>query len=164
MLNFQLINKDDPEKLMYFYNKAYSWDKDKICFTEKKEKLADIIKYDNYIMQKGNSLIGFASNNSIENNIETYITVRDKFTPKEETPLKEIAEVCTIIRPDYRGFGYGSKLLESLLEVTKLKYSSAIAYIILGNKASLSLYKSFDFKYRCTNNGENYYEKKLIMK
>lgn len=163
MINFKLIDKDDPEKLMYFYNKAYSWDKDKVCFLGQRETLSEIIKYDNYVMQEGYALIGFASASSIENNIKTYITVRDKFIPKEETKLNEITELCTIIHPDYRGFGYGSKLLESLLEVTKLKYSSAIAYILMKNEASISLYKNFDFKYCCTNNGKNYYEKKLII-
>lgn len=159
MINFKLINKDNPEKLMYCYRKAYSWDKEKICFLGKEEKLCNLIKCDNYIMLEGDSIIGFASNGSIENNIETYIVVRDKFKPKVEIPLKEIAELCTIICPNYRGFGYGTKLLEALLEVTKLKYSSAIAYILLENKVSLNLYKSFDFKYRCTHQGENYYEK-----
>lgn len=163
MINFNLIDKDDPEKLMYFYNKAYSWDKDRVCFLGKKEGLSEVVKYDNYIMQEGYTLIGFASSGSIENNIKTYITVRDRFITKEESQLNKIAELCTIIRPVYRGFGYGSKLLESLLEVTTLKYSSAIAYILVENKASISLYKSFDFKYRCTYHGENYYEKKLVI-
>ena len=161
MINFKLIGNDDKERLMYFYNKAYSWDRDKKCFLGEKEKLSDIIKFDNYIMQEGNSPIGFASTSSIENNIKTYTTVRDKFIPKVEVPLKEIAELCTIIHPDYRGFGYGTKLIEFLLEVTKFKYSSAIAYILIENKTSISLCKGRGFKYRCTNNGENYYEKRL---
>lgn len=162
MLNFNLIDKDDPEKLIYFYNKAYSWDKDKLCFLGEKEGLSEIVKYDNYVMYEGNNLIGFASNGSIENNIRTYIIVRDKFIPKKKK-LNRIAELCTIIHPNYRGFGYGSKLLESLLDVTKLKYNSAIAYILVRNKASFSLYRSFDFQYKCSYNEGKIYEKKLVL-
>lgn len=162
MINFNLIDKDDPDKLLYFYNKAYSWDKDKICFLGAKETLLQIVKYDNYVMYEGNNLIGFASNGSIENSIKTYIIVRDKFIPKKKK-LNRVAELCTIIHPDYRGIGYGSKLLESLLEVTKLKYSSAIANILMENKASISLVKKMNFEYRCTCNKENFYEKKLVL-
>ena len=161
MINFKLSSRDDPERLYHFYNQAYSWDRDRICFLGEKEEASDISNFDNYIMQEGNRTIGFASNGSIEHNIKTYITVRDKFIPKIQVPLKEIAELCTIIHPDYRGFGYGTKLLEFLLEVTKLEYSSAIAYILIKNKTSISLCKGMGFQYRCTNNGENYYEKKL---
>lgn len=160
MLNFNLISKEDPEKLLYFYNKAYSWDKERLCFFGKPEIISEIVKYDNYVMQEGNNYIGFASNGSIENNIRTYITVRDQFIPKRKK-LNRLAELCTIIHPNYRGLGYGSKLLESLLEVTKLKYSSAVAYILIYNKASLALYKNVDFQYRCSVNNGNFYEKKL---
>lgn len=163
MINFRLMDNKNVEEVMNVYSKAYTWDKEKKCFLCNQESIDELSLSQNYAMYDNHDLIGYGSVTPVVKNLQTYMVIRRKFRTFEKTPMDKIGEACIIIHPDYRNQGCGNKLLQHLIQESKINYESMVAYIVTNNLPSISLVRKHDFEFRCRHNKENFYEKKLFL-
>lgn len=157
MLSFKLLNPND-EKFYELYSQAYSWDKSHYCFPSKepKEFLGLFSKY--FGLYKEETFIGFGIFN-----LNISLSPRFHIKLNESEPVKEKIEVpkepdkielAYIINPNYRNLGYGSKLVEYLIQKAEEEhevFELIEVEILKKNKASISLIEKHDFNFKCFN-------------
>ncbi len=163
MLNFKPIISDDKD-FYELYNKAYSWDKNHYCFQSKElpEFLPLFSSF--FALYKDTDFIGYGIfNYSISTNHSRVKIFDNSIEEKEQSKQPDKINLAYIINPDYRNQGYGTKLLEYLIEEAKKRKSFDLieVEVLKHNLESISLIEKQDFEFKYFDDKKIVFEKTI---
>lgn len=166
MINFKLLNPYDDD-FYSLYCQAYSWDKEHLCFSQKElPEFLGLFKR-TFGLYENDIFIGYGILN-LKISLDPNIRIRVegiKPSKKEENIQSEPSkvELAYIIHPKYRQLGYGSKLVQYLLEkIGEMKEIDLVEVEIWKrNKASISLIEKFNFEFQQFDEEKIVFQKRL---
>ena len=156
--------------LYELYSKAYSWDKNNYCFPSK--ELSEFLGLfrSHYALYEDDNFIGYGIHHlhiPINPNVRIVLNSLDEKeeTKKEiKTPLEPSKiNLAYIIHPEYRHQGYGTKLVNYLIEKAEEKknYDLIEVEILKKNVESISLIEKFDFEFKYFDDNKIVFQKTI---
>lgn len=145
-VSFRVVKKLDDD-LKELYDEAYSWDKDKYCFESYDENIEiNSILETTIVMYLDNELIGYGTIFPINNGDE----------------IIKINISC-IIKPECRGMGYGTLLINYIIKHCKKIYVGQELRVIIykDNLSSISMIENNNFDFDHFDDDKIYFSKKM---